>query len=99
MLTAIAASQENLGFMDLNGLNDRVTSSSTARRSGEFRGQIVQRDGSCVITGELAGRCDAAHLIPRAKGDRGNVLDHLDFLDDINILFWISKGLCEIVLI
>ena len=86
MLTAIAASQENLVFVDLNGLNDRVTSSSTARRSGEFREQIVQRDGSCVITGELAGRCNAA---PDSKGQRqrGNVLDHLDFLDDIDILF------------
>ena len=98
MLTAIATSQGNLIFVDIEGLNDRVTSSIMTRRSGEFRRQIVRRDGSCVITGN-ARHCDAAHLIPRAKGDRGNVLDHLDFLDDINILFWISKGLCEIVLI
>ena len=69
MLTAIAASQENLVFVDSKGLNERVTSSASAQHSGEFRGQILQRDGSCVITGEEAELCDAAHLIPSVKGD------------------------------
>jgi hypothetical protein len=69
LLTAIAASQEKLIFVDIAGLNDRVTPSVLTRRGGEFREQIVQRDGSCVITGKRAGRCDAAHLIPRVKGD------------------------------
>ena len=71
MLTAIAVSQEDLVFVDLKGLNERVTTSSatTARRSRRFREQIVERDGSCVITGEAAEHCDAAHLIPRGKGN------------------------------
>jgi len=65
-------SQEDLIFVDIEGLNDRVTSTSSVmtRRSRRFRGQILQRDGSCVITGKRAERCDAAHLIPRAKGDQ-----------------------------
>ena len=67
MLTAIATSQGNLIFVDIEGLNDRVTSSIMTRRSRVFREKIVQRDGSCVITGN-ARHCDAAHLIPRAKG-------------------------------
>ena len=69
MLTAIATSQGNLIFVDIEGLNDRLTPSIMTRRSGEFREQIVQRDGSCVITGQRAGCCDATHLIPRVNGD------------------------------
>jgi hypothetical protein len=71
LLTAIAVSQENLVFVDLNGLNERVTTSSAtaAQHSGSFREKIVQRDGSCIITGEKVELCDAAHLIPGGKGD------------------------------
>jgi hypothetical protein len=69
LLTAIAASQENLIFVDIEGLNDRVTPSVMTQRRKEFRAQIVQRDGSCVITGHRAMVCDAAHLIPKVKGD------------------------------
>ncbi len=71
LLTAIAASQENPSFVDFQGLNDQVTPSNIrTERMRNFRVQIVERDGSCVITGELAEICDAAHLIPRAKGDK-----------------------------
>jgi hypothetical protein len=70
VLTAIATSQGNLIFVDIEGLNDQLTPSIMTQRSGEFREQIVQRDGSCVITRKAAEICDAAHLIPRAKGDR-----------------------------
>jgi hypothetical protein len=71
LLTAIAVSQENLVFVDLNGLNERVTMSSATetQRPRSFREKIVQRDGSCVITGQQLELCDAAHLIPRGKGD------------------------------
>jgi hypothetical protein len=70
LLTAIAASQENPSFVDFQGLNDQVTPSIIrTERSTNFRRKIVERDGSCVITGELAERCDAAHLIPGVKGD------------------------------
>ena len=30
----------------------------------------MERDGSCVITGKVVELCDAAHLIPKAKGDK-----------------------------
>jgi hypothetical protein len=68
LLTAIAASQQDLIFVDIEGTNDRVTSSARTPCSTEFRTQIVQRDESCVITGVRAADCDAAHLIPRVKG-------------------------------
>jgi hypothetical protein len=98
VLTAIATSQGNLIFVDIEGLNDRVTSSIMTRRSGEFRRQIVRRDGSCVITGN-ARHCDAAHLIPRVKGDK--VISSVIWIFKMILIFYSSifKGLFKIVLI
>ncbi|KAH9036199.1 hypothetical protein EDB85DRAFT_2288403 [Lactarius pseudohatsudake] len=55
-------------FIDHEGLNDRLT--STSRREN-FRKEILARDKEfCVVTREPADDCDAAHLIPRSKTDK-----------------------------
>ncbi|KAH0826894.1 hypothetical protein J3R83DRAFT_4447 [Lanmaoa asiatica] len=56
-------------FVDYQGLNDRITSTERTSRRESFRRDVLLRDGSCVVTREDAGDCDAAHLIPRSKGD------------------------------
>ncbi|KAH0826930.1 hypothetical protein J3R83DRAFT_4536 [Lanmaoa asiatica] len=56
-------------FVDYQGLNDRITSTERTSRRESFRRDVLLRDGSCVVTGRNAHACDAAHLIPRSKGD------------------------------
>jgi hypothetical protein len=42
---------------------------STVQRSSGFRELVMsQDDDSYVVTGKSKGFCDAAHIIPRAKG-------------------------------
>ncbi|SRR5258708_7946533 len=51
-------------------LADRtVTSSRTSTRRDDFREDVEGRDGSCVVTGDPASVCQAAHLLPHSKGD------------------------------
>ena len=57
-------------FVDYNALNERITSSSQTQRRSNFRRDVLERDGMfCVFTGETQDVCDAAHIIPRSKGD------------------------------
>lgn len=35
----------------------------------EFRDQLVGRDRSCLITGDLTGNFEAAHIVPKARRD------------------------------
>jgi len=46
-----------------------VTSSWTSTRREDFRESVEGRDRSCVVTGDPAYICDAAHLLPHSKGD------------------------------
>ena len=63
-------SLENLIFVDYKGLNERMTTTTLTLRRHNFRNEILVRDGNyCVITGETSEDCDAAHLIPKSKGD------------------------------
>ncbi|KAI9465246.1 hypothetical protein BJY52DRAFT_1220925 [Lactarius psammicola] len=59
-------------FVDHRGLNDRVTtigsSTSQTKCRPDFRGEVEQRNGSCVAT-RSADDCNAAHLIPSSKGN------------------------------
>jgi hypothetical protein len=70
--------------VDYEGLNDKITSTGQTPRRENFRGEIQDRDGLfCVVT--RAGKCDAAHIIPRSKGDEvtSNDYDHsIWFLND-----------------
>ena len=60
----------NYHFIDHNALNDRITSTVKTERSAVFRSSVMERDGSvCVVTGNAANLCDAAHIIPKNKGD------------------------------
>ena len=57
-------------LIDHTAMNDRITSSKQTPRSSRFRHDVVARDGpACVFTGCLASVCDAAHLLPKSKGD------------------------------
>ncbi|KAI0255672.1 hypothetical protein BJV78DRAFT_1172425 [Lactifluus subvellereus] len=47
-------------FIDYQALNDRVTSTTGSRRAPYFRGRVMTADPD---------ECDAAHIIPKGKGD------------------------------
>ncbi|KIM74517.1 hypothetical protein PILCRDRAFT_828215 [Piloderma croceum F 1598] len=36
----------------------------------DFRLVLIDRDGSCVVTGDIADDCDASHCLPHTKGDQ-----------------------------
>ncbi|KAH9174959.1 hypothetical protein EDB89DRAFT_1904173 [Lactarius sanguifluus] len=64
----------NFIFVDYEGLNDQATSTVSTDYPGDFRDNIAARDGSaCVVTRSPAEHCHPAHLIPRIKGDEGEV--------------------------
>ena len=66
-------------------LNERETSTARTPRATDFRTRIVNRDQSCVVTTRDPRACDAAHLIPRSKGDAvGYLLPYL-----ISVLIWV----------
>jgi hypothetical protein len=57
---------------DADVMDDRTSNASdlTVRRHN-FRAQMIERDGTCVISGHVAYESAACHIIPHAKG--GNV--------------------------
>ncbi|KAH9172939.1 hypothetical protein EDB89DRAFT_821689 [Lactarius sanguifluus] len=58
-------------FVDYNCLVERATTTDGTSRRHNFRDEVIKRDGeSCVITGQSADICDAAHIIPRCKSDK-----------------------------
>ena len=46
-----------------------VTSSRTSTRRGDFRADVLHRDGDCVATGVPPTYCDAVHLLPHSNGN------------------------------
>jgi hypothetical protein len=57
-------------LVDIEALNDRQSDTSFARSSrADFVREVVQRDGTCVLTNASRRTCDAVHLIPHSKGD------------------------------
>jgi hypothetical protein len=58
-------------LIDLNAVDDKITSSAQTPRRNGFRRDVMDRDGDqCVFTQDSALSCDAAHIIPRSKGDQ-----------------------------
>jgi hypothetical protein len=57
-------------WLDEDVMNDRTSfeSASTARRQ-DFRQDIIDRDGTCVVTGASPRYCQACHIIPHSRGD------------------------------
>ncbi|CAD6588180.1 MAG: hypothetical protein CYPHOPRED_004283, partial [Cyphobasidiales sp. Tagirdzhanova-0007] len=43
------------------------SSRSTAQQS-RFRDALRDRDGACLLTGQSASRCMAAHIVPVSRG-------------------------------
>ena len=57
-------------FVDVDAVDNKTSSTSdvSIRRAG-FRDRLIERDGTCVLSGHIARACDACHLIPHSKGD------------------------------
>lgn len=69
-LTTIFISAEDFIVIDCHPLSDGITSSEKTQRRSSFRKNVMARDGEhCLVTNEYEDVCDAAHLIPRSKGD------------------------------
>ena len=57
-------------LVDVDAIDDRTSDASElSDRRADFGDRIVDRDGTCVITGERARLCAACHIIPHSKGD------------------------------
>ncbi|KAI0686105.1 hypothetical protein BC835DRAFT_1380643 [Cytidiella melzeri] len=52
------------------GLLRAHASGVTSYRDSNFRKEVIKRDCSCVVTKEAFQLCDAAHVVPFAKGDK-----------------------------
>ena len=64
------AATGEMAFIDYQGISDRITSSVQTQCRSNFRQAVIERDGPyCVFTRREAESCDAAHIIPRSKGD------------------------------
>ena len=59
-----------ISFVDVDGLDHLTTSEVTTLSPAGFRGNIVERDGTSVITGYRKEFCDACRLIPHSKGNQ-----------------------------
>jgi hypothetical protein len=67
---SVSTSPGSCAFVDLQGLNDRITTTGGSTHRGDFRDDVVRRDGpACVVTRMDKDDCVAAHLIPHSKGD------------------------------
>ncbi|EDQ99804.1 uncharacterized protein LACBIDRAFT_334685 [Laccaria bicolor S238N-H82] len=57
-------------IVDFCGLDDQITSNARTLRSSNFHRDIMDRDGpACVFTMMGEADCQAAHLLPKSKGD------------------------------
>jgi len=67
-------------WLDATMMDDRTSSAaSTARQD------IIDPDGSCVMTGAGRENCQAYHIIPHSRGDRVCFSEHL--LNHFNLKF------------
>jgi len=58
-------------WLDIEMMDDRASYASgrTSRRA-DFRQDIINRDGTCVMTGTPPENCQACHIVPHSKGDQ-----------------------------
>ena len=57
-------------LVDVGAMDERTSNvSSLTTHRATFRGDAIERDGTCVMTGDLAYNCDACHILPHAKGN------------------------------
>ena len=57
-------------LVDVAAMDDRTSDLSvlTVRRA-DFRERLINRDRTCVISGEPVHNCTACHIIPHSKGN------------------------------
>ena len=56
-------------FADVDALDDRTSDASAlSERRADFRARVIDRDQTCVITGDAAYNSIACHILPHAKG-------------------------------
>ena len=57
-------------FIGVNVVDGRTSNASQlTERRADFRQRVIERDGTCVMTGDLIHNCNACHIIPHVKGD------------------------------
>ncbi|KAF8626969.1 hypothetical protein AX15_004609 [Amanita polypyramis BW_CC] len=79
---------------DVDAVDDRTSvSSDLSTRRSAFRANVIERDQTCVLTGNPARQCIAYHIIPHAKGSnymmnlvrhRGEGYNSANDIDDID---------------
>ncbi|KAJ7085821.1 hypothetical protein B0H15DRAFT_846503 [Mycena belliarum] len=93
-------------FIDVNAIDDRTSDASgcdLTRRRAHFRDDVIDRDGTCIITGDAPLNCTACHILPHAKGDNymRSLMDHrgiqgparVDKIDDVRNGILLCNGL------
>jgi hypothetical protein len=57
-------------WLDVDMMNDRASYSSvrTTRRA-DFRQDLIDRDGTCVMSNSPPRNCQACHIVPHSRGD------------------------------
>ena len=56
-------------LVDVDAADDRTSTASNltiCRR--DFRDNVIERDGTCVITDDIEDYCTACHILPHGKG-------------------------------
>ncbi|KAI9507328.1 hypothetical protein F5148DRAFT_1205894 [Russula earlei] len=89
-----------LAFIDDRGLSSDQSSNSVPGLSLQsssrtaFRHDVIRQDGPvCVISGTRMQSCDAAHLIPRSKGDEYIANEAPSSIDDVRNGIFVSKNI------
>jgi len=55
-------------FVDTQALHERESSAYSLRRE-HFSASVMDRDQTCIVTGEPARLCNPSHCLPHSKGD------------------------------
>ncbi|KAF8955302.1 hypothetical protein BDZ97DRAFT_1858628 [Flammula alnicola] len=76
-----------LHLVDYQALNGPITSSVSSDRPSKFHTQVKNRDASCVFTRNPGEDCDAAHILPRCKGNEYIQAVYNDRLPVYHILY------------
>ncbi|KIK06019.1 hypothetical protein K443DRAFT_307295 [Laccaria amethystina LaAM-08-1] len=84
-------------LVDVDAADGRASmASSVTMHRRDFRINVVERDGTCVMSGDIEDLCTACYIIPHAKGSNyiSNVVNHRGGPDDnINDINDIRNGL------
>jgi hypothetical protein len=54
-------------------MDDRTSDASANSMAGsqeDFRSTLIDLDGTCIVTGDIAEDCEASRCLPHSKGDQ-----------------------------